>query len=254
MPIAQLGPFNLAAWAMALVMLSTSEARAEWACPEGGSPADVEANASAAFDEGEHLFSEGDYAGARDRFRCSYTLFPHRATLYNVAQSIERLGDVREAVEVYHDYLEISPESDERAQVEAHVRELEESLEDEPAVADEAPATAPQPEVPPVEPEPQTDETQPRTRQRLRSYWFWGLLGLTAGTSVIMTATGVATLRVADRWVQEGDRSDRDRALALRSTTDAFLIISICEAVATLVVGLFTDFGHLRGGETDASP
>jgi tetratricopeptide (TPR) repeat protein len=240
----------LAVTLWAHVALQPAPASAEWECPRGGSPADVEANASAAFDEGERLFREGDFERARERFRCSYELFPHRATLYNVAQCLERLGNLDEAIDLYHEYLEISPDSEERAEVEAHVRELVASVDTRSEPPD---TTEGQPPTAGTETRAdETEETRTRSRRRLRPVWFWALLGATVGTSVIMTATGVSTLRLADRWIEEGNLNDRDQALALRSTTDAFLILSICEAVATLVVGLFTDFGPRGGGEPDA--
>lgn len=69
--------------------------------PALGQSKEVQKEARGAFDRGERLFNQKDYAAALTEFQRAFLLVPHDAVRFNVAVCLERLGRHREAVEEY---------------------------------------------------------------------------------------------------------------------------------------------------------
>jgi len=110
--------------------------------------------AKESFSRGQDLFDAGDFTGARDAFEESLEAFPHFRTVFNIALCEEKLGNVREAVDMYHRYLDWPSEVPEREAVEEKIAELSALLppeEPEPV----------EPEAPPEEPDPSVGDRPP---------------------------------------------------------------------------------------------
>jgi hypothetical protein len=87
--------------------------------PARGAPVATEAQDE--FTHGERAFAEGDYARALRHFQNADRLAPHGAVRFNVAICLDKLGRIREALELYHKLSE-SSELDEAARAEAAER------------------------------------------------------------------------------------------------------------------------------------
>ncbi len=75
------------------------------------------------------LYLEGRYAEAAAEFDVAFAMMPGSGKLaYNAARCHERAGNLERALERYDDYLRLSPEATDRAQVEATVAAIRERL------------------------------------------------------------------------------------------------------------------------------
>jgi tetratricopeptide (TPR) repeat protein len=80
--------------------------------------ADEVGDARASYTEGSRLYAMGDYQGALSAFKRSYLVSAAPDLLYNMAQCHRALGEHREALRLYQNYLELVPGSADRAEVE----------------------------------------------------------------------------------------------------------------------------------------
>jgi tetratricopeptide (TPR) repeat protein len=111
---------------------------------EPPSDADRAARAKAFFDLGRTHFSLGDFESAAKEFEQAYQYDPAPLLLYNVGQSWRRAQQAEKAIVYYRKYLEAAPNAAERAEVERHIAELQESIENHPTAPVE-PTAAPSP-------------------------------------------------------------------------------------------------------------
>lgn len=88
-------------------------------------------SAEALFDGGAKAYQEARYDDAVELFLAAYQKDPQPELLYNVAQAYERLGDVRNALRAYRDFLRAVPAFDERAMIDTRVRNLEKRLREQ---------------------------------------------------------------------------------------------------------------------------
>jgi tetratricopeptide (TPR) repeat protein len=253
----------------------TQDVFAEYACPTPSAPEQAEEVAAEAFAEGTLLFRAGNYAPALERFQCSFDLFPHPSTLYNIGECHEALEDYPEAVRVYRRYVNTIADLEGREEVESHIRELEDRI---PPGQRSQPEPTPEPAVEGLseglteqqpEPEPELDlepssetlassietneEESTTSRRRLKPAAFWATFGATATTALIMTITGAVTLSLSNSWIEEGQVEDRDTGRTLRAVTDVFFFTTLAEAIATVVLGVFTDFRGNRANAGEAN-
>jgi tetratricopeptide (TPR) repeat protein len=89
------------------------------------------AEAEALFNQGARAYQEGRYEDAVEAFLAAYAKDPHPLLFYNVAQAYERLGDVRNALRAYRDYLRHKPNEQDRNIVETRIRNLEKRLREQ---------------------------------------------------------------------------------------------------------------------------
>ena len=87
--------------------------------------------AQAHFANAARAYQEGRYEDAVDLFLKAYQIDPQPELLYNVAQAYERLGDVRNALRSYRDYLRQHPSDQDRKFVETRVQNLERRLREQ---------------------------------------------------------------------------------------------------------------------------
>jgi tetratricopeptide (TPR) repeat protein len=83
------------------------------------------------FEGAAKAYQEGRYQDAVDLFLKAYQVDPQPELLYNVAQAYERLGDVRNALRSYRDYLRQRPAEQDRVFVETRVQNLEKRLREQ---------------------------------------------------------------------------------------------------------------------------
>lgn len=107
------------------------------------------AEAREAFEEGSAAFSRGQFAVALDRFARAYELAPRSELLYNIATAHDRLGHAEDALRYYRDYLEATPDAQNRDYTESRIGVLEEQI----AAAADEPEEDPVQVAVPVEPE-----------------------------------------------------------------------------------------------------
>lgn len=66
------------------------------------------------FQLGAEAYDRGDYAGAQKHFQAAYQLVPERALLFNIASCELRLGNTREACQLFRKYVATGDPSDPR--------------------------------------------------------------------------------------------------------------------------------------------
>lgn len=202
---------ELARWrrrtsALALVLAFfalAGAARAEAQCPEALTPDQAVSFAREVFERGEQSFIEGDFEMAVSAFRCSYDLVPHPNTYFNLAESLEEAGDLREALARYRDYLERYPSTDGYDDVVSRIERLE------PLVA-ALPPEEPPPSEEPVQRAPSTED-EPPARERGRPLRIAGYVSLGLGLAVAVSGgvfMGLAVGRHGDFVSIQNDNID----------------------------------------------
>lgn len=77
------------------------------------------------FQQGQELVAAEHYAEALTAYECSFQNVPHPATLYNIARAAELVGDFRRALDAWRGYLRMSPDAEDRAEIEQRIAALE---------------------------------------------------------------------------------------------------------------------------------
>lgn len=121
--------------------------------PPAEDPEPLEA-ARAAFEAGQTAYEAGRFEEAATQFERSFALSQEPDILFNLANAYDRLRRDREALESYRRYLELRPDTSDRAQIEARIEVLGRTVaapEPEPAeatpvrTAEAAPSAEPAP-------------------------------------------------------------------------------------------------------------
>ena len=141
--------------------------------------------AKAAYEEGARHYDLAEYAEALGFFKDAYRAKTDAAFLFNIAQCLRKLGRRDEAATFYRTYLRRAPDAANRAEVERHVKDIEDLL-----AASSPPATRKfSPQDIPIPPEPRID-LSPRATPPIddlpiyKAWWFWAAAGaLAAGTT-----------------------------------------------------------------------
>lgn len=118
----------------------TSLAAAQEEAPMSG----TDEEARALFDAGRVAFDEGRFENALEHFRRAYDLSQRPGLLFNIATAADRLRNDEEALDAFERYLELVPETENRASVEARIAALRR------AMARSTPDTSEPPVLPPV--------------------------------------------------------------------------------------------------------
>jgi hypothetical protein len=87
------------------------------------------------FLKGRAAFSEGEYRTAWDEFHAAYLLSKRPELLYNIGQTADRLRMDREALKSFRLYLKKLPDAQNRKEVEARIKVIEDRLEREEQLA-----------------------------------------------------------------------------------------------------------------------
>jgi hypothetical protein len=133
-----------AALAGFVVLLSVSPARAE------PSAADKKRAGELATESAKH-YKRGEFEVSVTLLRKAYGLYPEPNLLYNLARSLEGMGDKQGALDSYKQYLASAQRIDDRRAIERRVSLLERELADKPAIVTTTPKPEPPPQPPSVE-------------------------------------------------------------------------------------------------------
>lgn len=81
------------------------------------------------FQRGGQLYQDGDWEHAIAEFRQAHELWPNPVILFNLAQAYRRDGQLSQAIETFHRYVQENANltRDQRSEVEEAVREIEEN-------------------------------------------------------------------------------------------------------------------------------
>jgi tetratricopeptide (TPR) repeat protein len=77
------------------------------------------------FERGQKLFNLGKFDDALDHYQQAYEAKPLPAFLFNIGQCYRNLGDYDAAIFSFKKYLKLSPDAENREQVEDYITELE---------------------------------------------------------------------------------------------------------------------------------
>ncbi len=144
------------------------------------------------FESGVAYLQEADYENALKAFEKAYELSKRPDLLLNVATVHERKGDLSAAVTSLKKYLEVAPDGEQRATVEARVANLEKRLSEQAKGTTPGPTgvpggTAPGP-TPGTTPGSRDKAGPVETKSNLPAFVLLGIGGVTAAGAVI---TGV---------------------------------------------------------------
>ena len=83
------------------------------------------------FQSAREAFVGGDYERALGLFRQAYNLSQRPGLLYNIAQTLDRLRRDAETLQALRDYLQAYGDAPNRQEVEARIRVLEASIDED---------------------------------------------------------------------------------------------------------------------------
>ena len=134
------------------------------------------------YDNGVLLYDEGEYEKSITAWRRAYELSQEPLLLYNIANALERLGRIREAIDTLNEYRIYAP-AEERDTLERRLSALERRLAEEPAVPPGAQPAVDTPATPPAVVLPAATPPEPeKQRHPLRTVGA-ALLGVGAGAA-----------------------------------------------------------------------
>jgi tetratricopeptide (TPR) repeat protein len=138
------------------------------------------------FAVGKRLYDLGRFADAAREYEAAYQAKDDPALLFNLGQAYRLAHDARRALLAYRSYLRNVSDAPNRAEVEAHIAELQ-------ALVDRQDQAKPPPPAPPtVTPAPANivaSASPPGPRRSIaRRPWFW----LTISGAAAVVATGIA--------------------------------------------------------------
>jgi len=141
-----------------------------------------------AFKDGRVAFEAGRFAEALERFEHAYSLSGRSELLFNIGIAADRIREDDRALEAFEQYLEETPDSPHRKQVEQRVIALRQALARErsqahavaPTPAEVAAANDRAPERSPLGPSPSDRDDG----SVLGEWWFW------TGAAVLLIAGG----------------------------------------------------------------
>ena len=207
-------------------LLGAPSARAAAEQVEGPLPPTDVTAAKIHYEAGRRLYEAKRYREALTEFDAAFQASGRAALLYNIGRCHEQLGDEKEAIRAYEDFLAEEPNNPDRANVERHVQALRErvwSLEQGQA--------APKVAVPPTD--------APR---HMRKYPFI-IGGVALGIFAATIGTGVSALQhrnaldgqCVDMLCPAAAVDTRDSGQRLAIATDALIGVGSAVALASII-------------------
>jgi tetratricopeptide (TPR) repeat protein len=174
---------SLAAVAFVAVVCSAGALAAQ---PRTRSPQD---QAKEQYERGVVAYNLERFDDAIAAFTRAYELDPAAILLYNIAQARWKKGENDRALFYYRRYLEADPNAENRAAVEARIKELERPRPSPPVAA-----PSPAPLVSPTPPAYVQASAPPPERPPLyRRPLFWGAVGVVAAAAIVTTVLLVSS-------------------------------------------------------------
>lgn len=113
--------------AVMVVFGASRTASAQSACQVRSTEDARRTEARQQFQRGQGLFDANDFSPALSAFECSFRNVPHPATLYNIARAAEFTGNFSRALDAWRGYLQMSPDAEDRAEIQERIRGLEQA-------------------------------------------------------------------------------------------------------------------------------
>lgn len=229
------------ALAFSLLLISASAWSATAAAQDA--PSQLDEAARLTFESAREDFEAGRYEQALARFRQAYQLSPRPGLLYNIAQTLDRLRRDEETVQALRDYLAADPNAQNRAEVEARIRVLDEAL-----------ASRASAEPPPTETtsEPTPEQTSSQGIGVLHPAIFIGVGAAALGSAGVLVWAGLDTLALNDAYLATTREQDAVRAYNdandRQLLTNVFIGVTAALGVAAAALAVFTDWNAFSGG------
>ena len=198
------------------------------------------------FDAGAQALQKGDYPRAELEFRGAYAITKDPLLFYNIGQAQQRRGHLEAAVKSYRAYLAGVPAADDRAEVQAVIRTLEQELAAPRPGATPVTPTGPRDQSP-VAPPPRRDDD---SRARRQSAWIVAAVSLAAvGAGVAMSVMSSSRAGAANKLIRQRDANGqpvvfddvRDEFNARRSDAATFGGVALgMFAAAAVAAGIAT--------------
>ncbi|MGZ3427345.1 MAG: hypothetical protein ACXVCV_11885 [Polyangia bacterium] len=149
--------------------------------------ADTTSEARAHFARGTKLYDLGRYHDAAKEYEATYELKDDPALLFNIAQAYRLGHDYADSIRAYKSFLRRVPDTDQRAQVETHIREMQLILDQQQPPTVTPPAVT----TPPPAEEPRAERTP-----LYKKWWLWTIVG---GVVVVGAVVGITVGVLASR-------------------------------------------------------
>jgi tetratricopeptide (TPR) repeat protein len=104
---------------------------------EAFASADAMSQAKEHYRRGTQLYDLGRYLEAADEYKEAFTLSDRPAFLFNIGQAYRLAGKAKDALGAYQGFLRRDPNSPQRNEVEQHIEELKQQIEEEAKIAAE---------------------------------------------------------------------------------------------------------------------
>ena len=229
-----------------LVFLLTVSAWAGAAAAQEEQPSQLDEAARLTFEQAREDFVAGRYEQALARFRQAYQLSPRPGLLYNIAQTLDRLRRDEETVAALREYLAAVPQAPNRAEVEARIRVLDESLARNRA-NDPPPPPSGGGTTPPPPPSQGLGILHPAI--------FISVGGLALAGGAVLIWSGMETLALNETYtgttLAEGYDVGLQRYHAAndqQNLTNVFVGVTAALGAAAVALAIFTDWNVFGGG------
>jgi tetratricopeptide (TPR) repeat protein len=170
-----------------LVLLAIVIALAAAAPAWGGESA--KAAAKRHYEKGLKLYTQSEFAGARDEFQAARELVDAPQFLFNLAQCARNLGDHDEAIALYEKFLERMPAAPNRAKVDEYLASERALIAPRPVPA--KPKVEEPPKIvaplPPPPPPPATPPPPSAPKPAWQRAWLWIVVG-----GAVVAAAGIS--------------------------------------------------------------
>ena len=151
--------------------------------------ADETESAKAHYVRGTKLYDLGRYQEAAKEYEATYELKDDPALLFNIGQAYRLGKQYPEAIRAYKSFLRRVPESPQRAQIEAHLKVMQEEVDRQEAATKKPPP--PPTETPPpaaiaTTPPPATTSAD---KPIWKKWWLWTIVGGVVVAGVVVGVT-----------------------------------------------------------------
>jgi tetratricopeptide (TPR) repeat protein len=193
--------------------------------PPRAAQAEDQAEGRRRFKRGQELYAEGRFLDAAREFEAGYAVAPRPLFLLNIGQSYRRGNEFEKAKRAYEMLLRVDPQTPHRAEVEEHIRAIDDALAaaavlpaPPPAGGTQAARPAARPAPPPSAPPPEPRATAPVVMDRpepteasdgdesvFKKAWFWAVVAgvAAAGVTAVVLSTRSRSSCPGDLCIRE---------------------------------------------------
>ena len=241
--------------ATAITLFSTTCSQHAFAQAEDSTQLDEAARLT--FESAREAFVAGDYERALGLFRQAYSLSQRPGLLYNIAQTLDRLRRDAETLEALREYLEAYPDAPNRAEVEARIRVLQESVdEDEQRAAAEARRAEEEAARRRAEGQPAAPPPDDGGLAILHPAIFIAVGGVALAAGGLAVWAGLETTSLNDAYEANTDPATVEAAYndaaSMQLLTNIFIFSAAGLGAAAVVFAVLTDWGAFDGGGESA--